>query len=355
MRRVRGAGLRFRAKTSPTLADEVQYMLRGSQKSSANDVKVSVIVMTYNHEAFVSQALESVLAQDATFAVEIIVSEDCSTDKTRDIVMDYAARYPDVIRLVLSDHNLRNNEVVARGIRVARGTYVALLDGDDYWISPQKLQHQVDLLDSHPRSAVCFHNAQVIYDDGSREPHLWTPAEQKQETYLEEIWAGNFIATSSVMFRNHLIGEIPSWYIPMFPITDWPLHILHAERGSISFINEVMSIYRQHRGGLYSPLSEAEKQDATRRFYKVMNRNLNYKYDRLVKGACSNYFFEWAQEYLDRGDMGRARYCASVSLLTGGIKNPRSVLRTIKLGLQTYARPKRVFGQAIDKGSGAGA
>ena len=335
-------------------------MLRDS-RSVAKDVKVSVIVMTYNHEAFIHQALESVLAQIATFPVEVIVSEDCSTDRTRDIVLDYGARYPDTIRLLLSDHNLRNNEVVARGINAAHGAYIALLDGDDYWISPHKLQRQADLLDSHPQSAICFHNAEVIYEDGSREPHRWTPPEQKQEASLEDMWADNFIATGSVMFRNHLIGEIPAWYIlscmielngVVFPITDWPLHILHAEHGSISFINEVMSVYRQHRGGLYSPLSEAEKHEATRQFYKMMNRNLNYKYDRVIKRACSNYFFEWAQEYLDRGDMERARHCASVSLLTGGVKNLRLALRAIKLGLRTYAHPEaRGLGRAIDGGS----
>ena len=100
-------------------------------------MKVSVLVMTYNHERFVAQALDSALMQEVAFDWEILVSEDCSTDRTREIVVEYARRHSDRIRLLLSERNVRSNYVVRRGIEAARGTYVALLDGDDFWTSPQ--------------------------------------------------------------------------------------------------------------------------------------------------------------------------------------------------------------------------
>ena len=312
--------------------------------SEGTNVKVSVLVMTYNHEAYIVQALESVLAQEVKFDYEIIISEDCSTDQTRDIVLEYKKRFPGRIRLLLSDYNLRSNEIVARGIRAARGTYIALLDGDDYWTSPHKLQRQADFLDHCQHCAICFHNAEVIYEDGSREAHRWTPPSQKEETTIEDMWSGNFIATASVMFRSHLIQDIPRWYIRLFPITDWPIHILNAEHGSIGYINEVMSVYRQHRNGLYSPMSESEKQAATRNFYKVMNANLDYKYDGIIRNACSRYFFEWAEEYASRGEICRARSCLLTSVLTGGISNRALVLKVIKLGLRISMLPAlRVF------------
>ena len=108
--------------------------------------KVSVVVMTYNHRRFIEQALDSVLSQRTTFAWELLISEDCSTDGTREVVIDYQRRHPVRIRLLLSERNLRSNAVVARGINAARGQYVAMLDGDDYWIHDDKLQRQADFL-----------------------------------------------------------------------------------------------------------------------------------------------------------------------------------------------------------------
>ena len=116
-------------------------------------LKVTVLVMTYNHAGFIAQALDSVLTQRTGFHYEILISEDRSTDGTRETVISYAEKHPGRIRLLLSERNLHSNTVVSRGIRVARGEYVALLDGDDYWVSPDKLQKQVDFLDAHPEIA----------------------------------------------------------------------------------------------------------------------------------------------------------------------------------------------------------
>ena len=109
-------------------------------------IDVSVIVVTYNHAPFICQALESVAAQQTTRSIEIIVSEDCSTDGTTEIVETFAEREPRA-RLLVSSHNLRSNEVVARAIRGARGRYICVLDGDDYWTSPTKVERQATLLD----------------------------------------------------------------------------------------------------------------------------------------------------------------------------------------------------------------
>ncbi len=302
-------------------------------------MKVSVLVMTYNHERFIKQALESVLAQEVNFGLEIIISEDCSTDRTREIVIEYERQHPDKIRLLLSERNLRSNEIVARGIRAARGTYIAFLDGDDYWTSPHKLQKQADFLDHHSECAICFHNAEVVHEDGERPSYYWTPPDQKRLSNIDDLWQGNFIATASTMFRRGLIGDIPAWYISLFPITDWPLHILNAEHGAIGYIDESMSVYRQHDAGLYSPMTETQKQAATVRFYAVMNANLTYKYDRVIREACARYLFEWAKEYATRGEVERGRSCFLRSLVEGGIYSPISLRKLIKLGVQLYASP----------------
>jgi len=272
-------------------------------------MKVSALVMTYNHARFIGQALDSVLMQDVNFAYEIIISEDCSTDGTREYVVAFQQKHPDITRLLLSEHNLHSNEIVSRGIQAARGEYIALLDGDDYWTSADKLQRQVDFLDSHPECTICFHNARAFCEDRSREPWNWTPARQKELSTLEDLWMDNFIATCSTLFRNGLIEPFPAWYDAMFPITDWPLHLLNAEHGKIGYIDEVMGAYRYHQGGLYSPLSERAKQDIMLTFYQTMNRNFEYRYDKTIRTALSTYFFEWAEEYATRGDWEQARVC----------------------------------------------
>ncbi len=281
-------------------------------------MRVTALVVTYNHRPFIAAALHSALAQRTGFDYEILVSEDCSTDGTREVVLDVQRRHPDLVRLILSERNLRTNETVARGIRAARGEYIALLDGDDAWTSDDKLRKQVAFLDAHPDCAMCFHNAQVVHENG-REPWLWNKPGQKRLSSMRDLWHGNFIATASAMIRRSALPEIPDWYDTLFPITDWPLYLLAAEHGTIGYIDETMCIYRYHSGGLYSSKSEWEKLSATDQFYRVMDANMGRRYHRLVCAARSNYFFEWAEEYLKRRDYSRASRCLARSLVGGGV------------------------------------
>jgi glycosyltransferase involved in cell wall biosynthesis len=309
-------------------------------------MRVTALVVTYNHRPFIAEALESALRQQTRFPYEILISEDCSTDGTRDIVVDYQQRYPERIRLILSEKNLRSNAVVARGIREARGEFVAILDGDDLWTSPYKLQVQADFLDANANCALCFHNAKVVHEDGSRAPWLWTPPGQKQISNIEDIWRGNFIATASAMFRLASIKHIPAWYDSLFPITDWPLYILAAEHGSIGYIDEVMSLYRYHAGGLYSAKTEAEKLDSTARFYRVMDANTGRRYHALIRAACSTYFFEWAEEYFKRRELGRARSCLLRSLWGGGVGDGVSWRAFTRLMARVVLEPWRRNGNS---------
>lgn len=302
-------------------------------------VKVSVLVMTYNHAKFIHRALESILMQQVNFNYEILISEDCSTDGTREIVKEYHQKYPDKIRLLLSPTNMHSNAVVVRGINDARGEYIALLDGDDYWINSNKLQRQVDFLDNHPDCTLCFHNAQVVYEDNSKEPWYWTPANQKEFSTLEDIWLGNFIATCSTMFRRGVFGAVPDWYDSFFPITDWPLHILNAEHGNIGYINELMGVYRYHNQGLYSPFSQFEKLEKTLKFYRKINADLNYKYDKIINIAIAKYFYEWAEEYEKKGELEQAKACFKTYLTGIPINKFISPKKFLQIWFKLYILP----------------
>lgn len=302
-------------------------------------MKVSVLVMTYNHVNFIAQALDSILMQQVDFDYEIIISEDCSTDGTREIVLDYCERFPHLIRLLLSQENIRTNKVVARGIHAAKGDYIALLDGDDYWISRYKLKKQVDFLESNPDCAICFHNAQVIHENSDQAPWNWTPEHQKKFSTLEDLWMGNFMATCSTLFRRGLFGSVPDWYDDFFPITDWPLHLLNAEHGLIGYVDEVMGVYRYHDNGLYSPFSQAQKLEQTLNFYQKINACLNFKHDRIIKIAISKYFLEWAEEYKNKGDLRKARDCFKICLKGRPLNSFISVKWFLKTWLSLYILP----------------
>ena len=262
-------------------------------------MKVTVILTTYNHEKYIEQALDSVLMQEATFGFEIVVLEDCSTDRTRDILLAYQKREPGKIRLVLAERNQCSNTPFVTAFQAARGQYIAALDGDDYWTSSRKLQKQVDFLDAHPECAMCFHNVTVFYEDESREPWNRNPSDQKEISTLEDLWVDCFIAGCSPMFRQGVLGDLPDWYHSEI-VADYPLYILHAERGKIGYINEVMGAYRVHSGGLWSGLSEIEKFESLILLYDGLNAHLDFKYQKPIGAAISKW----------RADLATARATA---------------------------------------------
>jgi lipopolysaccharide transport system permease protein len=269
-------------------------------------MKVTVLVTTYNHEKFIAQAIESVLAQETRFEYEVVIIEDCSTDSTRDIVTGFRDSYPDRIRLVLAERNRNDNRAWGDEVLNCRSEYIALLDGDDYWTSPHKLQKQVDFLDSHPECTICCHNAEVFYDDGSRQPYDFNQAGQKVISTLDDLWEANHIAGCSAMLRGGVVGRFPDWFYPL-QWGDWELYILWAHYGKIGYINEVLGAYRIHSGGAWSGLGEIQQLERLIEFYRKMNANLGFKYNERIRGMIAKRYYHLALAYEKQGDLFTAR------------------------------------------------
>lgn len=262
-------------------------------------MKVSVSIITYNHASYIERAIESVLAQRTDFDFEVIIGEDDSTDGTRDIVRRYGERYLDRIRLFLND---RRNVIYIDGrptgrwnfinnLGHARGQYIALLEGDDYWTDPLKLQQQADYLDSHPECAFCFHDVEALYESGDRPPEIISPPGEKDFYTLEDVLAGNFIHTCSVMYRRGLFREFPPWFATV-PVADWPLHALNAEHGAIGHIGKVMGVYRIHPGGIWSLQSEIRRFERTIRVYRTLDEHFNSRYRGIIGPKIRYYSFK---------------------------------------------------------------
>ncbi len=288
-------------------------------------LKLTVLIITYNHEPFIATAVDSVLMQETDFDYEIIISEDCSTDQTRAIVSRYAHDYPKQVRLLLSDRNLNDNSVVRRGLEAARGQYVALLDGDDYWTTPTKLQKQIDFLDTHPDVSISFHNVNVDYEDSDEAGHPFHTAAPGRVaavrpapiSALADIVRADFIPTCSAVLRNVPGRNLPAWY-DSSPAGDWSLFVLYAEHGNIAFHDEIMATYRIHAGGFWSSAWSHYRSPAdverVAEIYDLHNRYLGYRLDSLVRTGTADLYEHAAHLYYSSGRAGWARMYAARAL-----------------------------------------
>jgi glycosyltransferase involved in cell wall biosynthesis len=218
---------------------------------------VSVGIITYNHEAYIAKAIESVLMQQVNFEVELIIGEDQSKDGTRAICESFKTKYPDKIQLLTSATNVGVMENAIRVFEKCNGKYLAILEGDDYWLTEDKLQKQVDFLESHPDFALCFHSVEVHYDDGTKSISSPKNVSDKTEFTLEDLAKGNFLQTVSVLYRNDFKNAIPSWFRES-PVGDYVLYMMHARNGKVKYLDETLAVYREHAGGMWSTLKRKE-------------------------------------------------------------------------------------------------
>jgi glycosyltransferase involved in cell wall biosynthesis len=301
------------------------------------DVKVSVAMVTYNHEAFITQAIESVLMQQTDFDFELVIGEDCSTDGTRAIVHAYGEGHPDRIRPLLSERNQGAHANFVASLNACRGSYIALLEGDDYWTSPEKLQRQVEFLDSHSHYSICFHNATEYYEDRIRESWNYCPQGLKETLTLKDLLLGNFMPTSSVMFRKGLFEDFPDWYFHL-RFGDWPLHVFNAQHGNIRYLNRVMGVHRNHPGGIWSARDRIQNIEEVISFYRYIGAYLNLKYQRVIDVALSKCYFDMAIIYLERGDYGNAGRCIHEYLRHRPINRHVSPLRLFRAVVDSISK-----------------
>jgi glycosyltransferase involved in cell wall biosynthesis len=262
-------------------------------------MKVSVCVPTYNHEKYIGQMLEGALMQQTSFDFEIVIGDDASTDATPDIIRQYSLERPGVIRAFLHSENQgpseprefagRNN--VLQLLKACRGEYVAMCEGDDYWTDPLKLQKQVDFLDNNPDFAVCHHNMEVIYEDGSPS-HFFNSSDQKAVStitdLLEDKW---FMATASWMYRNHfLIEDFADWHAQA-AAGDWAIMFQLAAKGKIGYLPDVMGVYRKHSAGLSNVHSQTNQKFLQNRkeMFENVGKWLNNRHEVTVSETVKKY------------------------------------------------------------------
>lgn len=218
-------------------------------------------MITYNHAPFIGEAIESVLMQQAPFDYELIIGEDCSTDATREIVVEYQRRYPDRIRLMLQPVNIGWRANGAQVLSACRGTYIAPLEGDDYWTDVRKLALQVQLLEANPTAFMCGARAQVCPEDANGPPAIAPSGDQAVlASYgARELFDGTWwFRTCTKMFPRHVLQSTPA----QFSDGDWAeimWLIAKTNFGPVCFLDRVVGVYREHAGGVWSALARHDR------------------------------------------------------------------------------------------------
>lgn len=255
---------------------------------------VSICCATYNHESYISKTIEGFLCQITKFRFEIIIHDDASTDLTAKIVNDYALKNNN-IKAIIQPVNLMSqgiNPTIDHIFKQAKGKYIALCDGDDYWTDPYKLQKQVDVLDNEMHVSLVAHRSIVKWIDGS-ESIFPTQKEDIYYTHTDMCTThhlgGN---TSSLMFRKSHIEGYKSFGGDKISAGDWTLCLYISQFGIIKVLKDVMSVYRKHENGIYAGLNSIERSLWRLNLYNeiALLTNLNEESKKLLLKSQKDYF-----------------------------------------------------------------
>lgn len=284
-----------------------------------NKPMVSICCITYNHENYLSTAIDSFLMQETTFPFEILIHDDKSNDNTKKIILNYQNKYPKLIRSILQDENQysKGKKVMPILFNIAEGEYIALCEGDDYWTDKNKLQIQINEMKKNPTCNISFHPATALRDNKLSEVLSKHANQNKIFTTAEVILGGGgFSPTASLVLKRKVVKNLPNWFAKV-PVGDYFLQTLGAYDNGILYINKNMSIYRiGHAGSWMSTLHkkkssmksiELEKHISNKeKFSKDMLHSLTElneyffdKYNDQINIVKSNLLFAMAMFYLE--------------------------------------------------------
>lgn len=253
-------------------------------------MKVSICMITYGHQNYIEKAIHSILNQKTNFDIELIVANDNSPDSTSKIVKNIISSHPNGNKIVFIDNpsNIGIMPNFAQALKRCEGKYVALCEGDDYWIDENKLQKQVDFLENNNDYVICYHKVKMekegeIIDDTIT---IDTP----EKTTIYDLAKGNFMHTCSVVYRNHLFTDFPDYFYSS-PIGDYFLHLLNARFGNIHYIDQTMAIYRVHNTSYWSSKEQIEREQIWVDFIQNIKGNFDSKVQKLL--VRQNYNFQY--------------------------------------------------------------
>lgn len=262
------------------------------RKVDKNDIKVSILCLTFNHEDYIKDALDSFLMQKTNFKYEILIHDDASTDNTTKIIQQYADKYSDIIKPIFQNENQYSQGISINSVyqypRVM-GEYVAMCEGDDYWTDPLKLQKQVDALDQNMQCNICAHKTAVEDAKSKKIINYIAPYSYNRIIPVNEVilGGGGFVATNSLMVRKCIVKN-ESEFRKFLPL-DYTIQIQGSLAGGMLYLSECMATYRLFAKGSWTVtmLSNVDKycEHINKRIdmYAILNTETNGKYENEIK------------------------------------------------------------------------
>lgn len=271
---------------------------------------VSVCVQTYQHAPYIQKCLDGILMQKTDFAYEILLGEDNSSDGTREICIKYAKRHPDKIRFFL--HHRENNIAIddvpsgrfnfMYNLYNAKGRYIAICEGDDYWTDSFKLQKQVDFLENNREYMLTFHDAQIMDEEGKIVTESKLGAARRCDRTQENMAVGVLIPTLTVLFRN-VINQYPKEIYKVMNC-DTFLFALHGKYGEGKFLSCVKpAVYRKHAGGVWSLKGRSVRVNSAINTNKLLLRVIDRKFSHLIRNKVLRLMLE--ATYYKKGLYGK--------------------------------------------------
>jgi|GEM_PF-1190058 Glycosyltransferases involved in cell wall biogenesis len=216
-------------------------------------------MLAYNVEKYIEAAIDGVLNQQVDFPIELVIAEDCSTDRTRQICDSYAKRFPDVVRVLPSDVNRGISGNTARAFAACRGEYIAVCDSDDIWVDPTKLSRQVTFLDANPQCGAVYTDVEIILSDGTipeNDEYQNVRNKYRSGRIFSELLKDNFINNSTSVFRRSFLTNYEIDTDRRYTSYDYLLWLHIASQAEIWFMDERSTHYRRHPASASSSIAK---------------------------------------------------------------------------------------------------
>jgi len=293
---------------------------------------VSICCITYNHENYIREAIEGFLMQKTNFFIEIIIHDDASTDGTSGIIQEYANKYPDLFITILQKENQWSKDIRPSPTYVwprARGKYIALCEGDDYWTDPYKLQKQVDFLEANDDFVLVGHLSQANYENQAKPPEVYHKI-KRGVLRKKDIFPSYLLQVASVMFRHDVLKKIDLSGI----MGEHSMYILLSQYGKFKVLPDVMSVYRIHdkgASGTSTPqIAYPGQMEWISNLKRVMGRDFFWGY-HFLSSKVHTYYAIKHPEVFTKGILFKYYYFFKYAFLMVVLypKNIRSVFRMI--------------------------
>jgi len=255
---------------------------------------VSICTITYNHEKFISDAIDSFLLQETNFSFEIIIGEDCSSDNTKKIIEKYIEKYPNIIKLIMSESNVGIQKNFERTLSNCRAEYIAICEGDDYWTNDKKLQIQISQMRKNKDLGISFHLAARLENNNLKNPYL---KESNKIYTIQEIIQEDFhlVQTNTIMLKKDYLNNLSYELLFKSPVSDVWLRIACSMPNGALFINEIMSVYRVQSEGSWS--QSMQKNNKFMIFVNKMMRSVD-DFDEYWKYKYTKEFNTYKNMYI---------------------------------------------------------